>query len=38
MFAGIASLVLGEGDKSVTGMSSREGEVVMFKKPVSLEV
>ncbi|KAL6068809.1 putative dyneins heavy chain [Balamuthia mandrillaris] len=37
MFAGLASLVLDEEQANILGMSSREGEVVMFKKAVSLK-
>eukprot|EP01114_Cavostelium_apophysatum_P023031 TRINITY_DN854_c0_g1_i2.p1 TRINITY_DN854_c0_g1~~TRINITY_DN854_c0_g1_i2.p1 ORF type:complete len:4577 (-),score=1545.65 TRINITY_DN854_c0_g1_i2:38-13768(-) len=37
MFAGLAAIVYDEENKLLTGMSSREGEVVNFSKPVSLK-
>lgn len=37
MFAGISSIVLNEDVTSVLGMSSKEGETVMFKTPVSIK-
>uniref|UniRef100_UPI00358E5199 cytoplasmic dynein 1 heavy chain 1-like n=1 Tax=Myxine glutinosa TaxID=7769 RepID=UPI00358E5199 len=36
MFAGIASILLSEDNSEVLGMASREGEEVVFKKPVSI--
>lgn len=37
MFAGVSSIVLNEEETLVTGLSSKEGEEVVFKKPVSLK-
>ena len=38
MFAGLAQLKLSEKNASIIeGMSSREGELVMFKEPVNVE-
>ncbi|KAF9336730.1 hypothetical protein BG006_007626 [Podila minutissima] len=37
MFAGISSIVLNDDVTSVLGMSSKEGETVMFKTPVSIK-
>ncbi|XP_074612492.1 cytoplasmic dynein 1 heavy chain 1-like isoform X2 [Acropora palmata] len=36
MFAGVAAIVLNEEENVITGLSSKEGEEVVFKKPVSL--
>ena len=35
MFAGVTAIVLDEAETTVTGIASREGEVVPFNKPVS---
>lgn len=37
MFAGLSGLSLNDAAKEITGMNSREGEVVEFFKPVSLK-
>ncbi|KAG0320600.1 hypothetical protein BGZ99_004425, partial [Dissophora globulifera] len=37
MFAGISSIILSEDVTSVLGMSSKEGENVLFKTPVSIK-
>ncbi|KAI7825176.1 dynein heavy chain [Gamsiella multidivaricata] len=37
MFAGISSIILSEDVTTVLGMSSKEGENVMFKTPVSIK-
>eukprot|EP01133_Synstelium_polycarpum_P001082 gene1082-1226_t len=36
MFAGLATVLLDDEKTTITGMSSAEGEIVMFKKPISL--
>ncbi|ERE73865.1 cytoplasmic dynein 1 heavy chain 1-like protein [Cricetulus griseus] len=36
MFAGVSSIILNEDNSVVLGISSREGEEVMFKTPVSI--
>ncbi|XP_066464042.1 cytoplasmic dynein 1 heavy chain 1 isoform X2 [Eleutherodactylus coqui] len=36
MFAGVSSIILNEDSSVVLGISSREGEEVMFKTPVSI--
>ncbi|XP_069493861.1 cytoplasmic dynein 1 heavy chain 1 [Ambystoma mexicanum] len=36
MFAGVSSIILNEDSTIVLGISSREGEEVMFKSPVSI--
>ncbi|KAL6478123.1 hypothetical protein MHYP_G00139580 [Metynnis hypsauchen] len=36
MFAGVASILLNEDNTEVLGISSREGEEVLFKTPVSI--
>ncbi|EFA77050.1 cytoplasmic dynein heavy chain [Heterostelium album PN500] len=36
MFAGLANLILDDEKTTILGMSSGEGEVVMFKKPISI--
>ena len=39
MFAGVATFLLSESNsKLLSGVQSREGEAVMFKKPVNIEV
>ncbi|RMX44013.1 hypothetical protein pdam_00012965 [Pocillopora damicornis] len=37
MFAGVAAIVLNEDETLITGLSSKEGEEVVFKKAVSLK-
>jgi dynein heavy chain 1 len=37
MFAGVASIILNEDETLVTGLSSKEGEEVIFRKPVNLK-
>ena len=37
MFAGLASLILDETKTIITGMASREGEIVMFKRVINLK-
>ncbi|XP_012938795.1 cytoplasmic dynein 1 heavy chain 1 [Aplysia californica] len=36
MFAGVASIILNEDDSHVTGLTSKEGEEVVFATPVSI--